>query len=172
MNDTPRIETPPTRHRRWRVLLTFALLLLLTLAAAIIWQSSRSALSDEERHLVGRWKYQWDHDPKDLGLEYEFRADRTCRIRNFDPKTGAVLVDSSTARWWLSGNKLIVRHPEVLTNSNWRLLPSQRAMYEESILTPDGPDRFRYKVVSEVHRSVQQGPQVVAGTMSRVTATE
>ena len=113
-----------------------------------------------ERHLVGAWRYRWDGTARDLGLEYEFLPDRTCRVRNYHPATGK-LVSEATATWGLSGDTLTVRHPEAKTRSLSRLLPSQRAMVEESALAPDGPDRFRYR------GAVDGGPPVT-GTMARV----
>ena len=138
---------------------------------AVGWWNARDSLSDEERHLVGAWTYQWDsHPEKDLGLEYEFRPDRTCRIRNYDPKTGALISDRSNAKWRLSGNRLTVRHPGAATGGFWHVLPSQRAADEVSILTPDGPGRFRFTGTIEVRSTPTQPP--VTGTMTRITPTE
>jgi hypothetical protein len=134
------------------------------------WWALRQPLSAEERHLVGTWTYQWDGHPGDLGLEYEFRADRTCRIRSFNSKTGALTGDSADSTWWLSGGTLTVRHPGLPAGSAWHVLPSQRAADEVCVLTPDGPDRFRYRGVIEV-RSAPTGPPVT-GTMTRVRPAE
>jgi hypothetical protein len=126
----------------------------------------RQPLSAEERHLVGAWTYQWDGHPGDLGLEYEFRADRTYRMRSFDPKTGAPTGDSPDSTWRLSGGTLTVRHPGAAAGSAWHVFPSQRAADEVFVLAPDGPDQFHYRGVIEV-RSAQTGPPVT-GTMTRV----
>lgn len=168
-----RIETPPnTRRRRWRVLCALALLALLAGVVAVgWWKNSRELLSEEERHLVGTWTLQWDaHPGKILGLEYEFRADRTCRIRHYDPKTGALISERTGATWRLSDNQLIVRHPGAAAGSFWHVLPSQRAVDEVLILTPDGPDRFRYQGTIEIRSTPTQMP--VTGTVTRVTPTE
>jgi hypothetical protein len=168
VSEPPRVEEPPTtRRRRWLVLVVLAAL---ALAVAVGWWNSGTPLSDEERHLVGTWAYQWDNSPKPLGLEYEFRPDRTCRIRTFDPKTGALLGDRSNARWWLSGDRLTVRHPEAAAGGFWHVLPSQRAADEVSVLTPDGPDRFRYTGTIAIRSTPTQLP--VTGTMTRVAPEE
>lgn len=167
MSDTPRTETPPdTRRRRWRVLVALVLLALLTGAIALGWWNSQRPLSVEERHLVGTWTYQWDGHPEKLPLEYEFRPDRTCRIRNFDPKAGALVGETTGTTWRLSGNRLVVRHPGGAAGSFWHLLPSQRDVEEVSLLTPDGPDRFRYTGTIEIRSTPTQPP--VTGTMARV----
>jgi hypothetical protein len=137
----------------------------LVAAVLVAWVPSQDTLSDEERRLVGRWAYQRDRHPGNLGLEYEFRADRTCCVRNFDPKTGALLVETTNTTWRLSGSALTVRYEEIKPRRFWRLRPEQRAMYEVSILAPDGPDRFRYTATGEP--SAGQPP--VTGTMTRVT---
>jgi hypothetical protein len=143
--------------------------LLLTLATAVVWQLSWSALSDEERHLVGTWTVRWDNAPMGVDLRYEFRPDRTCRILNLNPETGAIVHDSSDQTWRLSDGELIVRRPGAAAGPSW-LPPSRRSVDELFTLTPDGPDRFRYRGVVEV-RSTQKGPPVT-GTMTRVTPTE
>lgn len=170
MNETPRAEAPIPRRRRWRILLALALVLLLTLTAAIVWQKSRNALSDEEQHLVGTWTVQPLSTTMSTTLLYEFRPDRTCRIRTVDPKTGALISDRTNARWWLSGNRLTVHHPGTATSSFWHVLPSQRSADEVLILTPDGPDRFRYTGTIEIRGTPTQPS--VTGTMTRVTPTE
>jgi hypothetical protein len=157
-------------RRKWRVLIAFALLGLLAGVIAVGWWSSRKPLSNEERHLVGRWTFQLDDTPMSVGLEYEFLPDRTCRLRNIDPKTGAILNESPGHTWWLSGNKLTVRHPMAAAGGFWQLLPSQRSVDEVSVLTPDGPDRFRYTGTIEVRSTPTATP--VAGTMTRVTPVE
>ncbi|HET6575480.1 MAG TPA: hypothetical protein VFG68_17890 [Fimbriiglobus sp.] len=167
----PRIETPPnTRRRRWRVLIALGLLALLAGAIIAGWWNSRTSLSDEERHLVGTWTYQWDGHPEKLPLDYEFRSDHTCRIRNFDPKTGAVLVETTGVTWRLSGDRLTVRHPGAAGGEFWHLFPSQRDAVEVIILTPDGPDRFHYRSTIEIRSTPTQPP--VTGTMTRVIPAE
>jgi hypothetical protein len=163
-------ETPPnTRRRKWRLLL-----LLMLLAAAALgvgrWWTARQDLSDAERQIVGTWEYQWDGNPTKLPLAYEFRPDRTCRVRNYDPKTGALLAETTSQTWWRSGNKLIVRHPDSAAVHFWHVLPSQRSADEVSILTPDGPDRFRFTGTIEIRGTPTQPS--VSGTMTRVTPTE
>ncbi len=164
MTDGPGLDvTPRVRRRRRRAVVALALAMLLVAGIAVGWWRSRAPLSDEERRLVGTWTYQWDNPNQKVGLEYEFRADRTCVIRNYNPDTGAVLVESAGATWWLSGDKLIVRHPGA-AGGFWRVLPSQRAVDEVSTLTPDGPDRFRY--TGTIETGPPQPP--VTGTMTRV----
>jgi hypothetical protein len=172
VSETPRAEATPgaRRRRRRRVLLALALLALFAGAAAVGWWNSLRPLSVEERHLVGTWTYQWDGHPGKLPLEYEFRPDRTCRIRTFDPKTGVLVGETTSTTWRLSGTRLIVRHPGAAAGGFWHLLPSQRAVDEVSTLTPDGPDRFRFTGTIEIRSTPTQPP--VTGTMARVTPTE
>lgn len=173
MSEVAKVETDPApgarRRKRW-VLIALALLVLLAVGTAVGWRVLPRPLSDDERQLVGAWKYQWDQYPGDLGLEYEFRADRTCRVRTFDRTTGALISEATNATWWLSGRTLTVRHPDGAAGSLWHVLPSQRAADEVSVLTPDGPDRFRYRGTIEI-RSTPTGPPV-AGTMTRVHPAE
>lgn len=169
MSETPRAETPPkTRRKRWWVLSALALLVLA--AAAGWWWTSRTPLSDEERHLIGTWTVRMDGVPMDTLLQYEFRPDRTCLMRNVDAATGAVTADIPGQTWSLSDGRLVVRHPDGAAGSFWHVLPSQRAMDEVWLLTPDGPDRFRYQGTIEI-RSTPQGPPVT-GTVTRVTPRE
>jgi hypothetical protein len=154
-----------------RPLIAVAVLLaMLAAGLGIAWWALRQPLSAEEQRLVGTWKYQWDGHPGDLGLEYEFRSDRTCRIRSINPKTGAQTGDSAGSTWRLSGGTLTVRLPAAATGSGWHLFPSRQAAEEVCVLTPDGPDRFRYRGVIEV-RSAPTGPPVT-GTMTRVRPAE
>jgi hypothetical protein len=171
MDGGPGTEPPPAACRRVRrALIAVGSVAVLAAGAGVGWWALPRPLSAEERHLVGTWKYQWDQFPGELGLEYEFRADRTCRTRNFDPTTGALVHETAGATWRLSGSTLTVRTPGAAAGSRWHVLPAQWAADEVSVLTPDGPDRFRYRGAIEV-RSTPTGPPVT-GTLTRVRPVE
>jgi hypothetical protein len=147
-----------------------ASLILLAGAVAVGWWNSRKALSAEERQLVGTWTFRFDGVPMNSLLEYEFREDRSCRLRNRDPQTGEASADTPGLSWSLSDGRLVVRHPGGAAGRFWHVLPSQRSVDEVLQLTPDGPDRFRYQGVIEIRSTPQGSP--VTGTMTRVTPTE
>jgi hypothetical protein len=163
-------ETPPKTRRKWRLLLLLMLLAAATLGAGRWWTTRQQDLSDAERQIVGTWEYQWDGNPTKLPIEYEFRPDHTCRIRDYDPKTGTLLAETTAQTWWLSGNKLVVRHPDSAAVHFWHVLPSQRSADEVSILIPDGPDRFRFTGTIEIRGTPTQPP--VTGTMTRIRTTD
>jgi hypothetical protein len=139
------------------------------LAAGACWWAVPRPLSDEERDLVGTWAVRLDGAAGDT-LEYEFRPDRTCRMRDRNPRTGAVTTDLPGLSWGLSGGRLVVRHPDGAAASFWHVLPAQRAADEVFRLTPDGPDRFRYTGTIEIRSAPTQPP--VTGTMTRVRPAE
>jgi hypothetical protein len=138
-------------------------------AGAYYWWAAPRPLSAEERALVGTWAVRLDGAAGDA-LEYEFRPDRTCRMRGRDPRTGAVSTDLAGLSWGLSGGRLVVRHPDGAAARSWHVLPSQRSADEVFRLTPDGPDRFRYTGTIEVRSTPTQPP--VTGTMTRLPPAE
>jgi hypothetical protein len=144
-------------------------LAVLAAGAGAYWWAVRPPLSDEERDLVGSWAFRLDGATGDI-LEYEFRPDRTCRMRGRDPRTGATTTDLSGLSWGLSDGRLVVRHPDGAVASPWHVLPSQRSADEVFRLTPDGPDRFRYTGTIETRSAPTQPP--VTGTMTRVRRAE
>ncbi len=86
------------------------------------------------------------------------------RLRNV--KTGEPgIIELPEARWQLSGNRLIVRHPGP-PGKFWPLAHSQGAKDEVLVLTPDGTDRFRYQRTFEGDSASTEPPQT--GTMTRV----
>ena len=154
----------PRRRNRRRLLVVFALAAFLA-GGVFAWRNIKPVLSDGERELVGTWKYHWNNGSQSAFLpEYEFRADRTCVIRHFDPKTGAPSGSNVVLPWRRTGDKLTVRQPVV--NPAWPVLPLLRHLNDVSILTPDGPDRYRYVSTFE-HGGTPLTPPV-AGTMTRV----
>src|SRR6476619_1692719 len=104
---------------RWstrRVAFGLAVGLLAVAALLVWWRHEHRSLSAEERELVGTWVMRQPAD--DLSVEYEFRADRTCRVVNRDPRTGTVVVEGQLAdHWRLSrgelrlGSRLSAGHP-------------------------------------------------------------
>jgi hypothetical protein len=91
-------------------------------------------------------------------------------MRDRSPQTGTVTADITVLSWWLSDGRLVIRYPGGAAGRFWHVLPSQRAVDEVWLLTPEGPDRFRYTGTIEI-RSNATGPPVT-GTMTRVTPTE
>jgi hypothetical protein len=170
VSEPPRAEAlPNTRRRRWRWAL-LALVLVLTGAIGIgLWRNTRQPLTDEERQLVGTWVIQFDRNPTDVVIEYEYRPDRTWRLWNYRPKSGDFKGQSPalSGTWRLSGNKITKRYRRA-AGSIWHPLPSQRSVEDVLILTPDGPDRFRY--TGTVERAPGEPPST--GTMTRVPAAE
>ncbi len=154
--------------RRWKrlTLLVLALAALVLAGAVFAWRNFTPGLSDGERELVGTWKYRWDGHPNDLPLSYEFRADRTCVVRRFDPETGATSGATEIATWWRTGDKLTVRYPKDRPILTWPVRPVFRHLDDVSILTPDGPDRYRY--VGTIETGAPALTPSVTGTMTRV----
>jgi hypothetical protein len=151
-----------TRHRRRRFApIALTLALLIAAVAGLLWWTLPGPLTDEERLLIGVWSYRWDGVSRELGLEYEFRPDRTCVVRNFDPITDK-LISETGATWRLSGGRLVVSHPAGRTGL-WRLVPGEGAVEEVSLLTADGEGRFRYTARIDV-----AGQFPVTGTMTQV----
>jgi hypothetical protein len=168
VSDTPRAETPPKTRRRRRWVL-IALVLVLTGAICVgCWWNARQRLTGEERQLVGKWTIQFDRNPPDVVIEYEYRPDRTWRLRNYHPKDGELIGDGPGQTWRLSGNKLIKRYRRAAGGEFWDLLAPQQSVEVVFILTPDGPDRFRY--TETVERAPGEPP--ATGTMTRVPAAE
>lgn len=96
-------------RRRWAfVAFVFGLV---AVAGVAVWWTFHRPLSNGERVLVGTWRIRWDGSSNDLPLEYEFRPDRTCVIRNFDPTTGAITGEMTNLTWRRMDNTLVVRHP-------------------------------------------------------------
>lgn len=173
MSQTPRIETPPrTRRSRWRVLVALALLALLAVAIAVGWWNYRKPLSDEERQMVGVWRFQPDGPQRPVLIEIELRADRTCRWRGVNLTTGEVSAwdDPYGSSWRMSGDRLVIHHPDSTPGTIWYFISSKLSVDVAIVLTPDGPDRFRYESRLEDH-SNKRGPPAT-GTISRVTPTE
>lgn len=161
----PDTDLVPRRRNRRRVLTVLSAALVLAVGV-FAWRNVTPGLSDGERELVGTWTYRWDGSPNDLPLSYEFRADRTCVVRRFDPRTGAPSGSSEVATWWRTGDELTVRYPRdrpILTRPVQSVF---RHLHDVSILTPDGPDRYRY--VGTIETGGTPLTPSVAGTMTRV----
>lgn len=140
-------ERRPRPRRRWPLLALVATILVVV--AHCWWWYDRNSLTAEERDLVGTWVVSWDDRPlTDLTVEYEFRSDRTCRVVNRDPKTGAVVAGGGEGDgyyWRLDGGKLTLRM-RLEKGNRWTTLLSgdtQRWGIEVFLVTPDSPDRFR-----------------------------
>jgi hypothetical protein len=150
--------------RRWTFLvLAFGVV---TVAGLVIWWAFERPFSNGERELVGTWRIRWDGSSSDLPLVYEFRPDRTCVIRNFDPGTGAITGEVTNLTWRRTDNTLVVRHSDAAVGPRWDVFGLRRSVCEVFTLTPDGPDRFRY--AGEIEAGGAPGGQgVVSGTMTR-----
>ena len=93
---------PDAPSRRRRLIAAVALAALVLALGAWLW-SAAFRLSAEERRLVGTWRPAGG--PVQLGaapvlVEFEYRPDRTYRVRNLDPETGAVVCEWMV-RWRL-----------------------------------------------------------------------
>jgi hypothetical protein len=155
--------------RRWRGGFVALALVLLAVAAGVIWWTVETPLSDDERKLVGTWRMRWAGDVNDLPLEYEFRSDRTCVIRHFDRGTGAITGVATNLTWRLKGGTLVVRHPDGTVGPRWDAFGLWRSMCEVLTLTPDGPDRFLYTGAVEAGGATTAPP--VSGIMIRSEAS-
>lgn len=160
-------ETMPVARagrRRW-ALVAFAFGVV-AVAGVTIWWAFYRPLLEGERVLVGTWRIRWDDNSNDLPLEYEFRSDRTCVIRNFDPGTGAITREMTNLTWRRTDNTLVVRHPDGAVGPRWDVFGLRRSVCEVLTLTPDGPGRFRY--TGEIEAGGMTGGQgVVSGTMTQ-----
>ena len=154
------------RRKRRLTVVVFALVAVVLAGGVFAWRNFKPGLSDGEQELVGTWKYRWDGHPNDLPLSYEFRADRTCVVRRFDPETGATSGASEVATWWRTGDKLTVRYPKDRSILTWPVRPVFRHLDDVSILTPDGRDRYRY--AGTIETGATPPTPSVMGTMTRV----
>lgn len=171
------MKTGRIRLVRLRIWLAPAVILLASAALLLWWWVERRSLSAEERALVGTWVMR--KPTPDLSVEYEFRADRTCRVVNRDPRTGQVIVAGDLAdHWRLSDGvlRLSCRRdpgspvPSLLSGNTQRrcndVLKISRVesdRYEWYHVSTDRPDAIS-------SAGVGQGTGASEGTMVRVRA--
>ena len=172
MNDS----TASRNRKRWLfVLLVMLVSIIVCIGVYYRNQKLVAPLSEAERELVGTWRCHWD-DPKfemNSRFGYEFRPDRTCIKRWYDPKTGKVTSENIEYTWLRNGDRLMARNPRGGGSDIWGFRISRYSTSEVYVLIPDGSNQFKFQ--SSGYGETESGPQIVAtktGTLTRVIEKE
>ncbi|MFO0935948.1 MAG: hypothetical protein U0798_05460 [Gemmataceae bacterium] len=145
------LSSPGTRSKRYVVLIVCLLLIFST--TLIVWNCYQSdnltlpPLTDEERELLGEWKFSLNQQALAFDYGYTLLPDHKCIKRWYVSHTNEINQENHDHVWWRNGHELTIRAQNGAGKTLFTIGPKSwtRSFPSDSIytLTPDGPGRFK-----------------------------